>query len=159
MVGRWDELAWQSVRERPRPSSPPRGVAEGGRPRDFGELEQLMRSGESLEEAFEQWLQEFYCYLDPSFLAVAPSEFYSAGHRAWLAGVAEGLAVKFGLPVPSWTERPEFFSPQVYDWEEEWLGLFFPPMFAEQIDHRLERSDPEFRRRNVIGKLRTLTRV
>ena len=154
-----DNIAWQTIIDRKRPERPPRGIEDGGRARDFGEIEALIRDGMSFDGAFESWLQEMYQYRQESFFAVPPSPFLAAHQRAWLAGVAEGMTRKLNLPVPYWVESPEFFLSDVYDWEQDALDIFFPPDWADLLDERLERSDPEFRRRRVIAKLRALIRV
>jgi len=127
-----DNIAWQTIRDRQRPVHPPRGIENGGRARDFGEVEALIRDGMSFDDAFESWLQEMYQYCQESFFAVPPSPLFAPRLRAWLAGVAEGMARKLDLPVPSWVESPEFFLSEVYDWERDALEEFFPPDWAEQ---------------------------
>jgi hypothetical protein len=156
---RLDAIAWQTIRDRKRPERPPRGIDNGGRARNFSEVETLARQGLSFEDAFESWLREMYLYRLESFFAVPPSSFFNPCQRAWMAGAAEGLARKLNLPIPSWVNREEFFLVDVYDWEREALGIFFPPEEADKLDVRLERSDPEFRRRRVIAHLRDLIRV
>jgi hypothetical protein len=154
-----DNIAWQTIRDRDRPKHPPRGIENGGRARDFGEVEALIRDGMSFDDAFESWLQEMYNYRQESFFAVPPSSFFAPRLRAWLAGVTEGMSRKLGIPIPSWVESPEFFLRDIYDWERDALGVFFPPDLADMLDERLEGSDPEFRRRRIIAKLRGLIRV
>ena len=154
---RLDAIAWATIRDRKRPERPPRGIDNGGRARDFAEVETLIRDGMSFEDAFESWLQEMYLYRLDSFFAKPPSLYFNPQERAWMAGATEGLTRKLGLSIPSWANDPEFFLEDIYDWEREALGVFFLPVDA--LDVRLERSDPEFRRRRVIAHLRGLIRV
>jgi len=156
---RLDAIAWQTIRDRKRPKYPPRGINNGERARDFAEVETLARQGLSFEDAFESWLREMYLYRLESFFAVPPSSFFNPCQRAWMAGATEGLTRKLGLSIPSWVNDPEFFLDDIWDWEREALGIFFPPEEADKLDVRLERSDPEFRRRRVIAHLRDLIRV
>jgi hypothetical protein len=156
---RLDNIAWQTIRDRKRPERPPRGIENGGRACNFSEVEALIRDGMSFDDAFESWLQEMYQYRQESFFAIPPSPFFAQHERAWMAGVAEGMARKLDLPVPTWVESPEFFLSEVYDWERDALDRFFPPEWADMLDERLEGSDPEFRRRRVIARLRDLIRV
>jgi hypothetical protein len=156
---RLDAIAWQTIRDRKRPERPAAGITNGGRARDFAEVEALVRQGLSLEDAFESWLREMYLYRLESFFAVPPSYFFNPCQRAWMAGAAEGLARKLNLPIPLWVNHPQFFLDDIYDWEREALGIFFLPEFVDMLDVRLERSDPEFRRRGVIAHLRDLIRV
>jgi len=156
---RLDNIAWETIRDRKRPDDPPRGIEHGGRARDLGEVEALIRDGVSFDDAFESWLQEVYRYRQESFFAVPPSLFFAAHERAWMAGVVEGMSRKPGIRTPSWVESSDFFLTAVYDWQRDDLGVFFPPDWATTLDKRLEGSDPEFRRRKVIAKLRNLIRV
>lgn len=156
---RLDAIAWQTIRNRAVPRHPPRGVENGGRAGDFQEVELLVREGCAFDDAFESWLQEMYLYRSESFFAVPPSTFFSPEHRAWMAGAVEGLSKKLDIPTPQWVGSPDFFLSEIWDWEQEALDIFFPAEWADMLDSRLAQSDPEFRRRRIIGKLRFLIRV
>jgi hypothetical protein len=156
---RLDAIAWQTIRDRKRPERPPRGIDNGGRARNFTEVETLVHQGLCFEDAFESWLREMYLYRLESFFAVPPSFFFNPYQRAWMAGATEALVNKLGLPIPQWVNCPEFFLDAIYDWECEAMGIFFSPDLADMLDVRLERSDPEFRRRRVIAHVRDLIRV
>ena len=141
MAGKFDKIAWDIIHKMPPPRMPNRkGLAQTGRPKDFAELEVLLSSGEDWRIAFPMFLDEFYCFKTPDFFAVEPSGFFDVRMRAWLAGVAEYLCRRFGLPVPEWTEKPEYFLAE----------------FWKRTD---DAGEPEFRRRNVGYNPRHLIRL
>jgi hypothetical protein len=141
------------------PELSPNGFDNGGHARDFMEVEKLIQDGVSFEDGFESWLREMYLYRLESFFAVPPSLFFDPRHRAWMAGASEGLTRMLDIPSPSWIDDQEFFLHDIWDCEREALGIFFLSDLAETLEARLERSDPEFRRRRVIAHLRGLIRV
>lgn len=141
MAGKFDKLAWDIIHSMPPPSMPGhKGLEMSGRPKDFAEVEALLSGGEDFRIAFPMFLDEFYCFKTPDFFAVEPSDFFDRQTRAWLAGIAEYLCHRFGLPVPEWTEKPEYFLPE----------------FWKKTD---DSGDPEFRRRNVGYNPRHLIRL
>ena len=159
-MGRWDELAWYTIRNRTRAMVPTRGLEQGGRPRDLYEVELLMREGESFEDGFETGLQEFYRYSDVSFLAVRPqSSFLKDIGHGWRE-LPKGFRINSGSLSQIGVNDPGFVSDEIWDSERERLLVSSSPAnWLRMLEERLQRSDPEFRSRRVIAKLRSLSRV
>jgi len=103
------------------------------------------------------FLHNFYIYRSESFFALPPPSTFTPEHRAWLAGVAEYLSLRFGLPVPAWTEEPEYFLHFEWDFASEtfvWAG-----MIVDMTEFRAERrvrSHEAFLNRGVIYEPRAL---
>jgi hypothetical protein len=98
-----------------------------------------------------EFLHEFYRHKSASFFTEPPSTNLSPGYRAMLAGVAEYLSRRFALPVPEWTNLPEFFLDQEWDSLSEVL-----PDIDQYRKERRARADEAFLRRNVIYESRSL---
>ena len=79
----------------------------------------------------------------------APPVLPSALHNAWLAAVAEHLALRWGLRTPIWTERPAGF--QLSD------PVFMGPQGAKQ--NLLAVSPLPFRRRMIFIEEEPLRRA
>jgi hypothetical protein len=78
-------------------------------------------------------------------------------HRAWLGGVGEYLSLRFHLPIPAWTEEPEFLLNQEWDFSEEtfvWAGMLVD--LSEFRAERRARSHQAFLKRGVIFEPRGL---
>jgi hypothetical protein len=152
-----DELAWKVLEEKvPRPGSPP-GYPAGPRPSNFVELAAVARDRGDFELAWGEFLHEFFAYKAPSFFAVPPPTTFRPEHRCWLAGVSEYLSLRFHLPVPAWTEEPQYFLEQEWDAASEvFIGS---DMLIDMTPHRKERrerSHDAFLKRNVIFEPRGL---
>jgi pimeloyl-ACP methyl ester carboxylesterase len=85
----------------------------GGRPRDFAEVGKAMRAGRSWGVAWGDWLHEFVGRKDARCLAAEPPSWSSTERRAMMAGTAEFFARVYGLPKPSWVDKPEYFLPEM----------------------------------------------
>jgi hypothetical protein len=146
-----DQLAWAIIEEQtPRKGLPP-GYAASGRPSNFQELADMIAATGDFELAWSEFCHEFYRYKSASFFAVEPPKSFSPERRAMLAGVAEYLSDRFGLPVPEWTSHREFFLDHVWDpWED------ILPDMEQYRDERRARSHPAFLKRNVIYEPRNL---
>jgi hypothetical protein len=108
----FDDMAWHQILTRPVPSGKLAnhyGLAHSGRPASFTELEQVLRAGADFTSAWCNFLDEFYLYRRPEFFEAEPSLSFDAKTRAWFAGVVEYLCGRFGLPVPQWTGKPDYF--------------------------------------------------
>jgi hypothetical protein len=85
---------------------------------------------------------------------------FSLERRAWLAAVAEYLSLRFHLPVPDWTEEPEYFLSEAEEWDfEETESFGWAEMRLDLSDSREARrikSDPAFRKRRIIFQSRGL---
>jgi hypothetical protein len=116
-----DALCWKLLEDKvPRPGPPP-GYPASPRPANLVELAELIRDCGDFEHCWGGFLHNFYLYKSESFFAVPPPPLtFSREHRAWLAGVAEYLCGRFHLPVPAWTDEPEFHLAEEWDFAGEW---------------------------------------
>jgi hypothetical protein len=131
MTRYYDDLGWTSIINR-RPTLPEhKGLAVSGRPKNFAELEQLVRSDtKDFTLAWGMFLDEFYLFKTADFFAIEPTNFFPPQTRAFFAGVVEYLGHRLGVEVPGWVEKPEYFLP------EYWKRTG-------------DSGDIEFRRRNI----------
>jgi len=59
-----------------------------------------------------------------SFFAEPPPRILSPRWRAVLAGTAEYLCKQFNLPIPGWTEEPEYSLPEIWNpWTDMGLDM------------------------------------
>jgi len=149
---RRDRIAWQTIRKRRVPQ------VFSGHPNDYQELSDLCRSIDFMD-AVTALLDRFYSYKRRSFFEREPPNGFDDQQRAFLAGVAEFMCRKFDvLPIPEWTEKPEYFLREEYDWTDrltqmpDAVILLLPKL----VPGRRERSTPEFRRRNILFEARNL---
>lgn len=152
-----DAIAWKVLEEKVPCAGPPPGYPASPRPANFAELGQMIEDTGDLEHCWGGFLHNFYLYKSESFFAVPPPSSFKPEHRAWLAGVAEYLSLRFGLPVPAWTEEPEFFLSEEWDFASE--TFLFAEMLIDMKPYREERraiSHDAFLRRNVIFEPRAL---
>jgi hypothetical protein len=132
------------------PLHAPAGLAASGRPANYVELARLSERRDP-ELAWSEFLHEFFHYRQASFFAAPPPHYFSPQRRALLAGVAEYLCQRYGLPVPEWVNEPEFFLPEIWDpWED------ICPDMEETRPGRIERTPEAFRKRNVVYEDRNL---
>jgi hypothetical protein len=146
-----DQLAWKIIEEQPLAKGVPPGYAASGRPANFQELAYMTEVTGDFERSWSEYRHEFYRYRTATFFAVEPPKSFSPELRAMLAGAAEYLSDRFGLPVPGWTSHPEYFLDRVWDpWED------IVPDIEQYRDERRARSHQAFLRRNVIFETRGL---
>ncbi len=141
---KFDDMAWAQIHARPVPKgvlAEHYGLKISGRPASFPELEQMIQQKDDFVLAFCMFLDEFYLFRRAEFFATEPTVFFDAKTRAWLAGVVEYLCHRFGLAVPEWVEKPEFFLSTPWKKSHDDTG------------------EPEFKRRNVFYNPRHLTRL
>ena len=136
----FDELVWRSIHEvTPHPSDD-RGQEKKGRPTNYEEVSAMMEQGGNWELVISGFLHEFNFSRTKDFFEKEPSQWFSCEMRAWFAGMAEFLCHRFSLPVPEWTEKPEYFLPEPWGKSQDDTG------------------EPEFRRRNIGYNPRHLIR-
>jgi hypothetical protein len=153
-----DALAWKAIHSRPVPKEEHRGLRYSGRPANYDELEQaVVEHGQDYGYAFAHFLDEFYLFRRASFFAEEPPTSFDTRRRAFLAAVAEFLSQEFGLPIPAWTEKPEYFLAEEWDWVEDYPG--FNEELRSRISRRRESATPAFRRRNILYEGRNLIRL
>lgn len=142
-----NRLAWSIIDSLPQYPVDQTGLAISGSPKSFPEIEEQLRMGIDIDCALSMFLHEFYQHRDPSFFINPPSSQLSDINRAAFAGIAEYLSRRFGYPVPSWTESPEYSLLQERDWFEDIYDQDFltDPTIRE---YHLARSAPEFIKRN-----------
>jgi hypothetical protein len=66
-----------------------------------------------------------------------------------LAAEAEALLTRFELPVPEWTQKPEYTLAESWD-------LFADLHPGMSIEERMSYASPIFRKRNAVFKERSL---
>jgi len=107
--------------------------------------------GEPFDPLLREFLDEFYGgSLDTRARAIAAAPARIAPiHDAYLAAVAEHLALRFGLPVPQWVEEPDRFLAK--------------PFFAGGLESLkailLVESPLAFRRRQIFVSANALSRA
>jgi hypothetical protein len=152
-----DELCWQILENKVRRQGPPPGYPPGPRPSNFVELAQMIEDTGDFEHCWGAYLHSFYIYKSESFFAVPPPTTFKQERRAWLAGCAEYLSLRFHLPVPAWTEEPEYFLSE--EWDSSSEVFLWAEMIVDTSEFRFEHrasSDPPFLRRNVLFESRGL---
>ena len=147
-----DQIAWNTVKTAAVRTTSPPGYLNCGRPANYAELGQMIADWDGdFEHAWSEFLHEFFRYRTANFFAEPPPKNLSPGWRAVLAGTAEYLSKEFNLPVPAWTEEPEYFLPEIWNpWED--LGLDMKEFEEEQK----AKSHECFLRRNVLFASRNL---
>jgi predicted esterase YcpF (UPF0227 family) len=142
----WDDCEWR-----------------GGRPRNFAEVGKAMRAERSWDVAWGDWLHGFVYRKDARCLAAEPPSWFSAERRAMMAGAAEFFARLYGLPKPSWVDKPDYFLSEM-----EYMAccvsepddpefMVWPPDSEDALYRMKARSPKEMLRRNVIFEARSLT--
>jgi hypothetical protein len=153
-----DAIAWKAIQSRPLPTSTHFGLANSGRPANFVEIERAMVEREqAYGYACDHFLDEFYLFRRQSFFAEEPPASLDRRRRAFLAAVAEFLSGEFQLPLPEWTEKPEYFLAEEWDWVEDQPD--FNDELRARISRRRESATPAFRRRNILYEGRNLIRL
>lgn len=105
---------------------------------------------------FYAWIREFldsfYIEQDQhrrgAMLAKEPVELASANENAYIAGVAEHLALRYELPVPAWVHAPSRFLKRA----------FFPCGLESLKAMLIAQSPAAFRRRMIFVELDPLYR-
>ena len=141
MVKKFDDMAWESIRNRRPSNREHKGLDRSGRPKNFAELEQMIRSGTEAQIAFLEFLDEFYLFKEPEFFTKEPSTYFTNETRVFLAGVVEFLGQRLGVAVPNWVGQPEYFLAE--------------PLKMSHDD----TGEPEFKRRNILYNPRHLLRL
>lgn len=134
----------------------------GGWPQTFAEMGPAEQSGSDWEGVWSAWLHSFVHRKDARCLAAEPPAWFPPERRAMLAGTAEFFANLYGLPVPGWIEKPEYFLPEldyygsVISFSETEKALLLPETDGD--DMRLRARTPKaMLRRKVIFAARNLT--
>jgi hypothetical protein len=144
-----DQQCWSILAARTPFPGKPQGFERSGRPANFHELALAVEAYEDFDHAWSEFLHEFYRYKTTDFFAVEPPVQFPPGRRALLAAVAEALSIRFDLPVPEWTQKPEYTLAEPWDPNAE----FYPGM---SIEERMSYASPVFRKHNVVFKERSL---
>jgi hypothetical protein len=159
-----DEIVWASMarsRENSKQWNPSRW--NGGRPRTFAEIGEAMEAGWPWHVAWGDWQHEFVFLKDARCLSTEPPHWFAAERRAMMAGTAEFFSRLYGLTKPDWTEKPEYFLPEL-----EYMSylasepddpdfMVFPPESEDALYRMMARSPKEMLRRNVVFEARSLT--
>lgn len=154
MRDKFDQMAWSKIVAR-KPSSNLhcKGLARSGRAANFEELAVDVVRRHGFQSPFADFLDEFYVFKSADFFDKEPPMCFSAKARALLAGTAEFLCHFMNLPVPSWTEKPEYFLPEEWDRTGDLLKNH------ENVEVRRSKATPEFKRRNILFNARGLIRL
>lgn len=155
---RMDAVAWKAIHERKVPVRKHSGLAMSGRPANFQELvDAVKKRGQDYGFALSHFLDEFYLFRSGDFFDIEPPTSLPAKERAFLAAMTAFLCHEFDLPFPAWTEKPEYFL------EEEWDYVTdleeFPEELRDRVAKRREKAAPEFLRHNIIFASRGLIRL
>jgi hypothetical protein len=150
-------LRGKAIHARPIPKDLTRGLAANNTPANFVELAAAVVSGTSYGYACAHFLDEFYFYRQAFFFDEEPPTSFDTHRRAFLAAVAEFLSQEFGLPMPAWTEKREYFLTEEWDFAETQPG--FNDELRARIDRRRASATPAFKRRNILYEGRNLIRL
>jgi hypothetical protein len=85
--------------------------SRSARPQTLHDVAARATAGEAFDPLLHEFLDEVYTADDarrPAMIAAEPPPVGTV-HDAYVAAVAEHLALRFGLPVPAWTEKPARF--------------------------------------------------
>ncbi len=105
-----DAEIWAFLHARvPEPGLPRSYSERGGRPVNFVELGQAIADYSEWEGPWSAFTHEFFLYETASFFDLRPPACWPIEWQAVCAGAAEALCVRFGFPVPEWTEEPKYF--------------------------------------------------
>lgn len=157
-----DAIAWRIMHEQAAFEGEPAGLERSHRPCNYAELGELTerrrhKDDFCFEHAWSEFLHEFCRYRSATFFSNEPPVNMSPGRRAWLAGVAEYLCLDFGLPVPAWTSKSEYYLADEYEPSSELVPYFVTE--GEARDLLRAKTHPVFLRRKVLFDVRGLTTV
>lgn len=102
-----------------------------------------IRASEEPWLCIREFLDDFYAAgaeERAALLTERPEPVHDRPFDAYLAALAEHMAVHFGLPVPGWTGEPERFR-------DQW---WFPTVFKSLHAMALVQSPASFRRRGIF---------
>lgn len=121
------------------------------RPETLTEVLDRIRKGEPRVIALCEFLDEFYTRPEdrPGMIAEDPGFLDDDIYDAWIGGVGEHLALRWGLHVPAWTEDPRRFLS--HPWFPDDAELLKPYLIAE--------SPLSFRRRHIYTEFEPLRRA
>jgi hypothetical protein len=149
-----DAIAWRTLDDHVASGSRPEG-RRGGMVHNYqqlGEVAQLV----DFPHAWSEFLHGFFHWKDAGAFALAPPETLGREQCAMLAGAAEYLCHRYGFPVPSWTEEPQFFLSGRFEFLPL-VDLWVPwPWFESRGESDWERIPEEFRRRGLYFEARNL---
>jgi hypothetical protein len=155
---RMDARAWKAIHDRKIPARKHAGLALSGRPANFQELvDAVEQRGQDYGFALSHFLDEFYLYRSADFFAIEPPTSLPAKQRAFLAAMTELLCREFDMPIPAWTEKPEYFLDEEWDYVTDLEE--FPEQLRDRVAKRRERATAEFLRHNIIFESRGLIRL
>lgn len=147
-----DKLAWQTIHSTAPVPGTPAGLQKCGRPCNYIELGELFERTGDFEQAWSEFLHEFFRYKKASFLGYAPPKVFSPEFRAMMAGVAEFLCLEFALEAPAWVANQEFTMPEL----SEPYGWMYPEDNPGARERRIERTHALILKHNIIFETRNL---
>ncbi len=122
------------------------------RPKTLAAVAQLALSHGSFYAWIREFLDSFYSEQDPhrraAMLAQAPIELVEPTENAYIASVAEHLALRYELKVPAWVHAPSRFLKRA----------FFPCGLESLKAMLIAQSPAAFRRRMIFVELDPLYR-
>lgn len=111
----------------------------------------MLDSGIDFEDAWSEFLHEFFAYQQASFFEFPSPESLNIGWQSILAGAAEYLSKEFDLPIPEWVNEPQYFLPDYWDPVEDLSSTFI-----EGRARRMQNTPEAFLKRKVIFEARNL---
>jgi hypothetical protein len=100
------------------------------------------------EHAWSNFLHEFFYWRLADFFTEPPPQTFPLEYQALLAGAAEYLCNRYDLDLPVWIDEPRYRMPILF---EMWPRLQWETRFR-----RVQRSAPEFLKRNLVFEARGL---
>jgi hypothetical protein len=121
------------------------------RPATLQDVAVRTQSGESFDPLLREFLDNFYLADADGRTSAIREQPVAIGavHDAYLAAVAEHLALRFGLPIPPWSDEPERFLSRP----------FFAGAFETLKAILLVESPLAFRRRQIFVSANALSRA
>jgi hypothetical protein len=156
-----DDLCWVVMASKLRPGERSLGLQDSGvRPKNYKELGEWIRRGWDWDLGLREFLNEFLLFRHADFFACEPLDMFSDVQKAFLAGMAEYLSRVYGLAIPSWVQKPEYFlsyRTPLTDGTE--LGDFQLKLMQESDEYAFllaAQTPPEFLKRNILAPARSL---
>jgi hypothetical protein len=149
-----DAIAWRTLDQHVPPGPRPNGRT-GGSVHNYHDLwEQAQIAG--FEHAWSNFLHGFFAWKDTDAFASSPPPGLGRQWCAMLAGSAEYLCHRYKLPVPGWTEEPQYFlvgRSEYIPLVDVWVPWPWPEVEGEE---RWAQTPEEFQRRGLCFEARNL---
>lgn len=152
-----DAIAWRTldaIVPRPWPAD-----RRDGEVRNYLDMWERIQAEGDQAAAWSAFLHQFFRHRDPESFAYPPPSGFGQGDGAMMAGAAEYLCRRYGLPIPSWTEEPQYFLNGRWEllpaFQPEVAGTWVPFPFLGD-EESWPSVEVEFRRRGLFFQARNL---